>query len=431
MEIAVLGFVCVFALIFFQIPIALALATVGIVGYGAVVGVKPTLGMIATTTQDNTLVYSLTVLPLFILMGNVVAGARISNDLYRAAQVLVGRRRGALALATVVSCGGFGAVTGSSTATAATMGQVAIPSMRECGYADSLSAASVAAGGTLGILIPPSIILVIYGVATQTHIGELFAAGLIPGLVGVVGYMLAVVWTVWRDPSKAPLAPAIARTEMGPLFKGIMPVVFLFALVMGGIYSGLFTATEAAGIGALGALFLAVVRRSLTLRDFWRILAQTVEVTCSLFAIILGAAFFAEFINLSGIHEGLREFIGHSGLPPAAVVAVIILVYIFLGCVLESLSIILLTIPIFFPVIVSLGYDPVWFGILVVVVTEIGLITPPIGVNLFIIRAVFPDIPMRSVISGVMPFIVADLFRVTLIAALPVLSLWLPTLLFR
>lgn len=431
MEIAVIGFVCVFALIFFQIPIALALATVGIVGYGAVVGVKPTLGMIATTTQDNTLVYSLTVLPLFILMGNVVAGARISNDLYRAAQVLVGRRRGALALATVVSCGGFGAVTGSSTATAATMGQVAIPSMRECGYADSLSAASVAAGGTLGILIPPSIILVIYGVATQTHIGELFAAGLIPGLVGVVGYMLAVVWTVWRDPSKAPLAPAIARNEMGPLFKGIMPVVFLFALVMGGIYSGLFTATEAAGIGALGALFLAVVRRSLTLRDFWRILAQTVEVTCSLFAIILGAAFFAEFINLSGIHEGLREFIGHSGLPPAAVVAVIILVYIFLGCVLESLSIILLTIPIFFPVIVSLGYDPVWFGILVVVVTEIGLITPPIGVNLFIIRAVFPDIPMRSVVSGVMPFIVADLFRVTLIAALPVLSLWLPTLLFR
>jgi tripartite ATP-independent transporter DctM subunit len=431
MEIAVIGFVCAFALIFFQIPIALALASVGIVGYGAVMGLKPTLSMIATTTQNNTLVYSLTVLPLFILMGNVVAGARISNDLYRAAQMLVGRRRGALALATVVSCGGFGAVTGSSTATAATMGQVAIPSMRECGYADSLSAASVAAGGTLGILIPPSIILVIYGVATQTHIGELFAAGLVPGILGVGGYMLAVVWTVWRDPAKAPPGPAVERGEMVPLLRGVLPIVLLFGLVMGGIYSGLFTATEAAGVGALGAVVLAWLRRSLSVGDFWRILRQTVEVTCSLFAIILGAAFFAEFINLSGVHEGLRDLVQNSGLSPPVVIAVIILIYVLLGCVLESLSIILLTIPIFFPVILALGYDPVWFGILVVVVTEIGLITPPIGVNLFIIRAVFPDISMRTVISGVMPFIVADLFRVILIAALPVLSLWLPTLLFR
>ena len=431
MEIAIIGFACTFVLIFFQMPIALALASVGIVGYGMLMGLKPTLSMIATTTQNNTLVYSLTVLPLFILMGNVVAGARISNDLYRAAQMLVGRRRGSLALATVVSCGGFGAVTGSSTATAATMGRVAIPSMRECGYADSLSAASVAAGGTLGILIPPSIILVIYGVATQTHIGELFAAGLVPGIIGIGGYLLAVLWTVWRDPSKAPLGPAIERGEMLPLLRGVLPIVLLFGLVMGGIYSGLFTATEAAGIGALGACVLAVLKRSLSAGDFRRILRQTVEVTCSLFAIILGAAFFAEFINLSGIHEGLRDLVQNSGLPPAAVIALIIAIYVLLGCVLESLSIILLTIPIFFPVIVGLGYDPVWFGIIVVVVTEIGLITPPIGVNLFIIRAVFPDIPMRTVVSGVMPFIVADIVRVALLAALPVLSLWLPTLLFR
>jgi tripartite ATP-independent transporter DctM subunit len=428
---ALLGFLAAFALIFFQVPIALALSAVGILGYAMLIGWNPALSMIATTTQDSTLVYSLTVVPLFILMGNIVAGARISHDLYAAAQAMVGRRRGALAMATVVSCAGFGAISGSSTATAATMGRVAVPAMRECGYADSLSAASVAAGGTLGILIPPSIILVIYGVATQTHIGELFAAGLIPGLLGVLGYLVAVKWTVWRNPETAPVEARVDRGELRTLIRGLWPVVVLFSVVMGGIYSGVFTATEAAGIGAIGALLLATARRSFKLREFRVVLTQTVEISAALFAIILGAAFFGEFINLTGIHSALERIVESGGLEPFTIILIMILIYVFLGCVLESLSIILLTIPVFFPVVTALGYDPVWFGILVVVVVEIGLITPPIGVNLFIIRAVFSDVGMPTVIRGVLPFICVDVLRVLVIASVPAITLWLPVMLFR
>ncbi len=428
-----IGFLAAFFLIFLQIPIALALGLVGAIGFAVLTGFQPMLGMLATVTEANTLTYSLTVIPLFVLMGNVLAGAGISSDLYNVANRLVGRKRGALGVATVVSCGGFAAISGSSTATAATMGRVAIPAMREQGYADSLAAATVAAGGTLGILIPPSVILVIYGVATQTHIGELFAAGLIPGLVGILGYSLAVIWTVYRDPSKAPLADMtkFAAESLGKQLWRLWPVIGLFGLVMGGIYSGFFTATEAAGVGAIGGIFFALLKRALPLQVFWKVILETVEITCSLFAIILGAAIFGEFINLTGIHRALRALLSDGAVSPTFVILTMVLIYVLLGCVLEGLSIILLTIPIFFPVVVALGYDPVWFGILVVLVVEIGLITPPIGVNLFIIRAVYPDISMSTIIRGVLPFIGADILRVLAVIAFPALALFLPEVLFR
>jgi tripartite ATP-independent transporter DctM subunit len=404
---------------------------VGFGGYVALTGLIPGASMVATVTRDNTLVYTLIVLPLFVLMGNLVAGAGISTELFRAAQALIGRRRGSLAMATVVACGGFGAICGSSVATAATMGKVAIPAMRKLGYADSLSAASVAAGGTLGILIPPSIIMVIYGIATQTHIGMLFAAGIVPGIIAIGGYMAAVKWSVWRKPSIAPLREESEKLDGGELFRALWPVAVIFAIVMGGIYAGVFTSVEASGIGAIAALMFALSRRDIRMRDIYAIFVDTAQTSAMMFAIILGAAMFGEFVNKTGVHEGLLHVIQGSGFPPFGVILLMVVMYILLGSVLESISMILLTIPIFFPIIVSLGYDPVWFGILIVVVVEVGLIHPPMGVNLFVIRSVMPDIPMMTVVKGVVPFIVSDLLRIFLIATVPAISLWLPQLLFK
>lgn len=430
MTAALLGFIVVFSFILFQVPIATALALVGVGGYFALSGLTPTLSMVATVTRDSTLVYSLIVLPLFVLMGNLVAGAGISTELFRAAEAIIGRRRGSLAMATVAACGAFGAICGSSVATAATMGKVAIPAMRKLGYADSLSSASVAAGGTLGILIPPSIIMVVYGVATQTHIGMLFAAGIVPGIIAIGGYMAAVQWSVWRNPGIAPTGRP-EKFNVSGMIRALWPVAVIFIIVMGGIYTGLFTSIEASGIGAAAALIFALTRHNLNLRAIYDIFVDTAQTSAMMFAIILGAALFGEFINQTGVHESLLTVVQASGLPPYGIILLMVVIYILLGSVLESLSMILLTVPIFFPIIKSLGYDPVWFGILIVVVVEVGLIHPPIGVNLFVIRSVMPDIPMMTVVRGVIPFIVADLLRILLIASVPAISLWLPHLLFK
>ncbi|WP_048440325.1 TRAP transporter large permease [Caenimonas sp. SL110] len=431
MTATLLGFFIAFALILVQVPIATSLGLVGFAGVIVLTGWTPALSMVANITRDSTLVYTLIVLPLFVLMGNLVAGAGISGDLFRAAQAIIGRRRGGLAMATVAACGGFGAICGSSVATAATMGKVAIPAMRRLGYGDSLSSAAVAAGGTLGILIPPSIIMVVYGVATQTHIGMLFAAGIVPGLIAIVGYMAAVKYSVWRDPAVAPMADEAEKPDMPALLRSLWPVLVIFGVVMGGIYGGFFTSIEASGIGAVAALLFALTRHSLKLADIYEIFADTARTSAMMFGIILGAALFGEFVNITGVHEGLLRVVRDSGLPNFGIILLMIAVYLVLGCVLESLSMILLTVPIFFPIIKAMGYDPVWFGILIVVVVEIGLITPPIGVNLFVIRSVMPDIQMMTVIRGVIPFIVVDLVRVLLIAAVPALSLWLPQLMFK
>ncbi len=427
---ACLGFIFAFALILFQVPIAIALGTAGFLGYVALSGWVPAFSMVATLTRDSTLVYTLIVLPLFVLMGNLIAGAGISTDLFRAAQALIGRRRGGLAMATVAACGGFGAICGSSVATAATMGKVAIPAMRRLGYADSLSAAAVAAGGTLGILIPPSIIMVVYGVATQTHIGMLFAAGIVPGLIAIAGYMVAVRYVVWRNPAAAPDADHIESMALGPLVRSLWPVVAIFGTVMGGIYGGFFTSIEASGIGAAAALAFALTRHDLSWHGIYEILVDTAQTSAMMFAIILGAALFGEFVNMTGVHEGLLKVVQGSDLSPLGIVMLMVVIYLVLGSVLESFSMILLTVPIFFPIIKALGFDPVWFGILIVVVVEVGLIHPPMGVNLFVIRSVMPDIPMMSVVKGVLPFVAADLLRIVLIATVPAISLWLPHLLF-
>ncbi len=426
---AAVGFLCAFALIFLRVPIALALGLTGAVGYGLIVGLAPALSMVGLSTVSSTLSYNLAVIPLFILMGNLIAGAGIAQELYRAAQTFVGHLRGGLGVATILSCGGFAAVCGSSVATAVTMGRVAIPSMREFGYSDKLATATVAAGGTLGILIPPSIIMVVYGITTETNIGALFAAGIVPGLIGMIGYSLAVQYTIARDPTSAPTLDRASRAERRAALRDTWSVGLLFIIVLGGIYAGLFTATEASGIGASGALLFALLRK-MPMRKLLRILVDSAETTAVLFALIIGAKIFAEFINFTGAHRGVLSLVQDGGLSPAMVMLVICLIYIALGCVLDSLAMMLLTLPMFFPIVVGLGYDPVWFGIMVVMLVELGLITPPIGINLFILKSVVPEVKLGTIIRGILPFIVADVGRLLLIGLVPVLALALPRLLF-
>ena len=426
---ALAGFAVAFGLIFIRVPIAVALGVTGLGGYWLVNGLNPALSIAALSATGSSMSYSLAVIPLFILMGNLVAGAGISAELYRAAQVFVGHRRGGLGIATIISCGGFAAVCGSSVATAVTMGRVAIPSMRSFGYSDQLSTATVAAGGTLGILIPPSVIMVIYGIATETHIGQLFAAGVIPGLIGIIGYSMAVSWVAWRNPAAAPRGPRATRAEKFDAMRRIWSVAALFTLVLGGIYGGLFTATEAAGIGAIGA-FVFAVGRGLTLAALVEIFKSSAETTAVLFALIIGATIFAEFINFTGAHHGVLAVVNESGLSPAMVIVVIMLIYILLGCVLDSLAMMLLTLPMFFPIVTGLGFDPVWFGIMVVMVVELGLITPPLGMNLFVLRTIVPEVSLATMMRGIMPFVVSDLVRLAVLGLLPGVVLFLPRLLF-
>jgi tripartite ATP-independent transporter DctM subunit len=429
MLIALVGFAVAFILIFARVPIAIALGVVGFAGFAALNGSVPALGMVALTTSTSTMSYHLAIIPLFVLMGNLVAGAGISGDLYRAAQAFIGHRRGGLAIATIVSCGGFAAVCGSSVATVVTMGKVSIPSMRKHGYSDGLSAATVAAGGTLGILIPPSILMVIYGVTTETHIGKLFAAGLLPGLVGIIGYALAVQWVVMRNPAAAPPAARATAQERWHTVRRIWAAALLFGLVLGGIYGGLFTATEAGGIGATGALVLALARR-ISRTAFYDVLRDTVSTTAVLFAMIIGASIFTEFINYTGAHKNVLHLVQDSGLSPLSVIFLIIGIYMVLGCVLDSLAMMLLTLPLFFPIVTGLGYDPVWFGILIVMLMELGLITPPIGINLFILKTIVPEVPLATIMRSIVPFVVSDVVRIGLLVAAPGLALWLPQLFF-
>ncbi|MGV6871960.1 TRAP transporter large permease [Pseudochelatococcus sp. B33] len=425
------GFLFSFLLIFMRVPIAVALGLTGFIGFGLLIGWKQSTVMLALTTRDASMSYSLVVIPLFVLMGNLIAGTGVSREIYRAAQAFIGSRRAGLANATIVSCAGFGMVCGSSVATVVTMGKVALPSMRSFGYSDHLSAGTIAAGATLGIIIPPSVLAVIYGVMTETHIGKLYAGMLIPAFLGVIGYMIAIRWIVYRDPNAAPPAVRVNWSEKRVALIQTWPVIVLFSLVLGGIYGGYFTAAEAAGIGAFGAFLLAVGRKKLTWRSLHDILLDSAQATAIIFGLLIGALVFTEFLNYTGAHTSLLEFVQGSGFSPFTVILFICLIYIVLGALMEELSMILLTVPLFFPIVVGLGYDGVWFGVLVVVLCELGLIAPPIGMNLFVMRSLAPEIPISAVLKGIAPFVVVDIIRIFIIAAFPILSMFLPNLLFN
>ncbi len=438
MTVALIGFAALILLVLLRLPIAFAMGLVGAVGFAHISGWGPALAMVGTLFSEAALNYGLSVVPLFILMGNFVSRAGLSGELYNASNAFLGHRRGGLAMATIVACGGFSAICGSSLATAATMSTVAMPPMRKYGFSDALAAASIAAGGTLGILIPPSVILVIYGLMTETSIRELFAAGFIPGLLGIVLYLVAVQFVVWRDPDAGPRGERFDWPARLQALRGVWGTLLLFVLVIGGIYGGVFTPTEAAGIGAGGAFLLALTQGVTSPRAIYGVLIDSARTSAMLFTVLFGALIFSNFVNRAGLPDELLSLVTGMDISPLAVIAIILLIYVVLGCIFESLSMLLLTIPIFFPVIKSLGYDGmgeetilVWFGIIAVVVTEISLITPPVGLNVFVISGVLKDVKTTTVFKGVTPFWCVDIIRLAILVLLPGIALFLPNLLYH
>jgi tripartite ATP-independent transporter DctM subunit len=426
---AITGLFVMLLLSFMRVPIALSMGVIGFAGLWWMKGEGPSMASVTTVVYESGFQYTLSVVPLFILMGNFVTRAGMSQELYRAAFTFVGHLRGGLAMATVLACAGFGAICGSSIATAATMTKVAYPSMREHGYSDALAAGSIAAGGTLGILIPPSTIMVIYGLMTQTNIGKLFAAGILPGVVAVVLLCAAVQYVTWRDPKAGPAAERSTWRERLRAVREIWAVAALFVIVMGGIYGGVFTATEGAGIGAFGAFCFALARRALTWKTLLLVLTDSARTTGMLFMILVGALVFANFINYTTLPDDLKNFVNRYEVHPMMVMAAICVIYVLLGTAMEELSMILLTVPVFFPLVTHLGFDPVYFGIIIVVVVEIGLISPPVGMNMFVVRSLLPNVSTSTIFRGVTPFVVADVIRLAILVAFPAISLWLPKVL--
>jgi tripartite ATP-independent transporter DctM subunit len=426
---ALIGFAVLLALCFFGFRVGYATLLVGLVGFATQRGWEAAFAMTGQQVIEDAMNYNLSVIPLFILMGVFIYRAEISRDLYDAAYAGLGRFRGGLALSTVVACAGFSAVCGSSLATAATMTKVAMPPMRKYGYADSLASGTIAAGGTLGIMIPPSVPLVIYAVVAEQDIGELFIAGVLPGILLVSLFMGAVAITVRFKPDAGPAGDPLSEEDKKRAFRAVWPIIGLFVLVLGGIYGRIFTPTEASGIGAFGAAVIALMRGHLrTPREWIDVLGEAAKTTASLFIVIFGALVFAQFINLSGMPYDLVFFVEDMNLSPLGLVIVIAIIAVLMGMIFESIGILLLLVPVFLPTLIQADVDMVWFGIVVVLVTELGLITPPIGMNVFVVKSVMPSIRLGDIFRGVTPFIVADVFALVLVLLIPAIATILPSL---
>ncbi len=417
------GMAVLAALLFFGVPISMALAGVGLVGVASIIGWTPALSLLASAFFDNGRDYTLSVLPLFLMMGNFVVHSGIATELYNSAYAWLRHRQGGLATATVVACGAFSSVCGSSLATAATMTRIALPSMRRFGYPDDLSTASIAAGGTLGILIPPSVILVFYGIMTQQDIGKLFLAGLIPGLIGVIGYVIAVRVSLWLRGVTLPTEPKLPLRDRLRALKGTSGALLLFAFVMGGIYLGVFTPTESAGMGAGGALLLVILKGRFAIPPLMRVLFDTMKTTAMMFFILFGALTFSNYVNMSGMTQDIQAFLSYFADTPMAFILVVLCIYLVLGCILESLSMIMLTVPVLYPIADAHGINLIWFGIFVVMVTEVSYITPPVGMNAFVLKSVVPDVRLGTIFRGLVPFVALDILRIALLTLVPSLVL--------
>ncbi|WP_353475936.1 TRAP transporter large permease (plasmid) [Salipiger sp. H15] len=423
------GIGSMFLLLFLRQPVWLALALVGIVGNLLLNDLSVAALLAGTGTFDTASSYGLSVIPLFVLMGEVASGSRMSAELFAAARVFTTGVRGGLSIASIAASGAFGAICGSSVATAASMTRIALPEMQKAGYEDGYAAASVAAGGSLGILIPPSIILVIYGSIAEASVARLFAASLIPGIVLMLLYVVVSVLLAGRS---GPAAGAETVT-MAERFRALLrpwQFMLLFLVSIGGIYAGVFSPNEAASVGAFGAVVIGFLRRTLGVEGFIRAVQATVIISCALFMIIIGATMFANFVVQTRLPEKLLALAQAAELSPALVMALIILLYIVMGCFLEGIGMVLITVPVFLPVVTGFGFDPIWFGVLVAVLVELGLITPPVGMNLFIIKAQSAALSMGTLYRGILPFLIAPVVLVVLLFAVPQLALWLPGVLY-
>ena len=423
-----LGFALLFLLCFMRVPIGFAMGIAGTVGFGVISGFDPAFRLVSHSFIASLTNYTLGLIPLFILMGAVATAAGMSRQLFRTAQAWLGHFRGGIALATIAACGGFAAMCGSSAATAATMCKLALPEMRRLGYRETLATGVIAAGGTLGILIPPSIALAVYGLITQQNIGLLFIAGILPGLVAIALYMSVVkAWIVWR-PQDVPPGEAAAPGERMASFKATGPVLLLFIFVIGGIYGGLFTPTEAGALGAVGAIAIAAVRRQLSRAALMTCLRESVRTGTSILVVLVGAVLFGYFLTVTQTPQRAADLLTAANLGPYGTLFFVILVLLILGCLIDTLAVVILVVPIVYPIMMRLGFDPIWFGVVVTMTVEIGMISPPVGLNVFVIKGIVRDVNLWTIYRGVGPFIAIDLTRLGLIVAFPKIATFLPNL---
>jgi tripartite ATP-independent transporter DctM subunit len=424
--IGIIGIIVLIVLLYSKMPVGFAMGFLGLIGFSYVVSFDAGLNLLARDVWDVFSSYNLTVIPLFVFMGQIAFHAGISRRLYDSAYVLLGHRRGGLAMTTVGACAAFSAICGSTNATAATMATVALPEMKRYGYDMGLATGTVAAAGSLGILIPPSVIFIVYGILTEQSIGKLFAAGILPGILLCFLFLLTIHLRVLKNPSLAPPGPKSNIREKFRSFAGILETMLLFALVMGGIFFGLFTPTEAAAIGAFMTLLIAIIRRQLYWKGFIQSLADTTKISCMIMVIVTGAVIFGHFMAITRIPYMLADYVSSLPLPPHAIIGVIILVYLVGGCFMDALAMIMLTIPIFFPVVQALGFDPIWFGVVIVLITEMGVITPPVGINVYVVYGVARDVPLEKIFRGVFPMLIALFVCNLLLILFPQIALWLP-----
>jgi C4-dicarboxylate transporter DctM subunit len=421
------GLILVMIMIALGLPIAFSMASIGFLGLIFIIGIDASLAMVGQIFFDNGMNYTLSILPLFLLMGNFVVKAGLADELYSAANAWLRHKKGGLAMATIIACGGFSSVCGSSLATTATMAKIALPSMQKYDYPDSLATGAIAAGGTLGILIPPSMILVLYGIITSQDIGQLFLAGLLPGVLGIIGYIIAIKISILLNKNSFKTQSQLPFLEKIKSLKGIIGIMLLFITVMGGIYTGIFTTTEAAGVGAFGSFIIVMMKKKISLNSFFEILIETVKVTSMLFFLLFGAVLFSNFINLAGLPNDLKNFLSIFNFNIYTLLIGIFLIYLILGMVLESLSMMMLTVPIFYPLVDAMGGNLIWFGILVVVAVEISLITPPIGLNVHVLKTLVKDqVSLKTIFKGVMPFVTMDIIRLLVLILIPGITLLIP-----
>ncbi len=424
--VALLGFVGMFALMALRVPIGVAMGITGVLGFGVLSGLKPALNLLGNVPLSVLTDYNLLVIPMFILMGAFASHSGMSRELFDAGRAWFGHRRGGLAYASIAACGGFAAINGSSVATAATMSQVALPEMRKAGYDPGFSAGLIAAGGTLGIMIPPSTIFVLYGIMTEVDIAKLFAAGVVPGLLGILFYAVLVQWVAWRDPAHLPAGQRYGWVERFASLKDLWAVILLFVFVIGGIYGGLFTVQEASGVGATGTLLIGMLRGRLRWPQIRAALIDALRVSSAIMMIVVGAFLFGYFLTITQFTQNAVDWLVNLPVGAYGVLAIIMVGYFILGAVMDELAMILLTVPIVFPAMTQLGFDPVWFGVIIVMAVTFGMICPPVGMNVFVINSIARDIPLGRIYRGTMPFIVVDLVRLVLLCAFPMIALWLP-----
>ena len=425
--VGIIGIGLLVLLFLLRMPVAFAMALVGFVGFAFLTTPEAALGLLGRDIFDTFRSYPLSVIPMFILMGTFAYASGISKRLYKTAYAWVGQFRGGLTIATVFACAGFGAICGSSTATAATMGQIALPEMKKYKYDDALATGTVAAAGTLGILIPPSTVLIVYGYLTEVSIGKLFIAGVLPGIIMSIFFAATVALLCWRNPALGPPGAPVSFKEKLRATTGIIETVILFFLAIGGLFLGWFSPTQSGAIGAGGALLIGLARRQLTWRSFFDAGKEALRTSCMVLFIITGAIIFGHFMAVSRIPFVLAEWLGRLPIHPMAVMVVIIFIYFIGGFFMDAMGLIVLTVPIFFPLVKELGFDPIWFGVIIVLVGEMGVITPPVGVNVFVIKGIAPDVPLETIFKGIFPFLVALIIVTIILVTFPQISTVLPS----